>query len=63
MALPEVRELMEAGAAEIEARSLYLSTAPDRGGMHGPKGQRKVALDAAQSRTVTALHRIKEQMG
>ena len=53
--LPEIAALVEAIKAEIEARNSLLSTAPDRGGSHGPKGQRKMALENAQLATVFAL--------
>lgn len=52
---PELLALVEAVRAEIEARNLFLATAPDRGGNHGPKGQRRLALEAAQSATVHTL--------
>jgi hypothetical protein len=55
MQLPEVRSLVEAVRAEIEVRNLFLSTAPDRGGSHGPKGMRRMALENAQLATVFAI--------
>ncbi|RWR13435.1 hypothetical protein [Paenirhodobacter populi] len=58
LALPEIKALVEAASAERDARNLYLATAPDRGGPHGPKGQRKAALIAAQLATVVALRGI-----
>lgn len=59
----KVRALVEAVRNEREARSLYLSTAPDRGGAHGPKGQRKAALEAAQFATVRALAALEQESG
>lgn len=58
-----VQEMIEACRAEVDARALYLATAPDRGGMYGPKGQRKQALEAAQARTAAALRKIEEGRG
>lgn len=52
---PELVALVAAVKAEIEARNIFLSTAPDRGGSHGPKGQRKMALENAQLATVLAV--------
>lgn len=52
---PELVALVAAVKAEIEARNRFLSTAPDRGGSHGPKGQRKMALENAQLATTFAL--------
>ena len=40
--------------AEADARAVYLATMPDRGGLHGPKGQRRAALEAAQTAAVMA---------
>ena len=40
--------------AEADARALYLATMPDRGGQNGPKGQRRAALEAAQTAAVMA---------
>lgn len=53
--LSAAEAMAEALKSEIEARNLYLSTAPDRGGSHGPKGQRRMALENAQLQTVFAL--------
>ncbi len=52
---PKLVALVEAVGREIEARNLYLATAPDRGAMSGPKGQRLSALHDAQAATGVAL--------
>lgn len=59
----KVRALVEAARNEREARSMYLSTAPDRGGMHGLKGQRKAALESAQLATAFALAALEQEAG
>jgi hypothetical protein len=53
-----VADLVSAVSAEIEARNLYLSTAPDRGGTNGTKGQRKKNLENAQLVTLFALRAL-----
>lgn len=60
MELPEVRALVQAVRAEALARNLYLATPPDRGGVYGPKGQRKQALETAQVATAAALAQFTE---